>query len=157
MSAAAWNMAIAYLESSLPNTHTHNRRFTRALFRKFRYIPEKHYSMRNIRLDILSLEARRKLADEIILFKIHTGKISTHLHNSLHFNQQIRNTRHSTIFYLPFVTTNVEYFSPMLRIQRNHDNLFSRLDLNENCLVTFKRYAIHEIKSTQTSFDYSFE
>lgn len=134
------------------------RRFTRSVFRKFRYIPEKHYSMRNMRLGILSLEDRRILTDEITLYKIQTSNLGTTLYESLSHNIPLRTTRHNNnIFYLPFVTTNVEYYSPMHRIQRQHDSIFNNLELNEPSLTTFKRYATYEIKNNQIIFDYSFD
>lgn len=134
------------------------RRFTRSLFRKFRYVPEKHHSMRNVRLEILSLEDRRTLSDEITLYKIQARTLSTTLYESIVINTPLRTTRHNNnIFYLPFVTTNVEFYSPLHRLQRQHDNVFNNLELNEPSLSTFKRYATHEIKSIQMIFDYSFE
>lgn len=83
------------------------RRFTRALFRKLRFIPEKHYSTRNHRLNILCLEDRWYIIDELTLYKIHTGKLDTTLNNSLNFTSPIRSTRQSgNVFYLPFVKLN---------------------------------------------------
>lgn len=134
------------------------RRFTKALFRKFRFIPEKHYAMRNLRLEILSLKERRSLTDEITLYKIYTSKLKTTLFNTINLNNPVRTTRfNNNVFYLPTVTTNVECNSPMYRFQLQHDSLFRNIDLNEPSFDTFKRYAMHEIKSKQLIFDYSFE
>lgn len=106
--------------------------------------------MRNFRLDLLSLQDRRTITDEITLFKIQSGRLRTDLINLLHFNNPLKTTRHnSSAFYLRFVTTNVEYHSPILRMQRKHNESFSKLDLLEQNLNTFKRYATHEIKSNQ--------
>lgn len=133
------------------------RYFTRALFKKFRFVPEKNYLMRYVRLEILSLEDRRTINDELTLYKMYTRKVTTDLTDSLRLRNQIRFTRNDNMFYLPFVTTNVEYFSPMLRLQRNHDLKFKCVDLNEQCLATVKRYITYEIKSQQLIFNYSFE
>lgn len=119
------------------------RRFTRTIYRKFHYPHELSYIMRNIRLDMLSLEDRRMVTDEIVLYKIVTGRMRTELLASLHFNQPIRFTRQTVnapnTFYLPFVTSNLEYHSPILRIQRQHDRIFSNIDLDENRLNSVKR------------------
>lgn len=145
-----WN---PYYRVHIDSIEKVQRRFSRTLFRRFHFIPEKHYSMRYMRLDMLSLEERRTLTDELALYKIHPGKIITHLNHALRYNDQSRFTRQNNdVFYLPFVTTNVEYYSPMLRMQRNHDLAFNRLDLNDHCLASFKRYAIHEIKNKTNSF-----
>lgn len=134
------------------------RRFTRTLYRKFHYPAEKNYLMRNVRLDLLTLEDRRTITDEVTLFKIHSGGLKTELNNQLHWNRPVRTTRHNNnSFYLPFVMTNVEYFAPLLRMQRKHDELFAEIDLNETNLYTFKRYTTHAIKNNQLVFDYSFE
>lgn len=92
---------------------------------------------------MLSLEDRRKMSDEIALYKIKSGIIITPLSQSLSFHQSTRYTRLTTsnqhTFYLPFVTTNVEYESPLLRMQRQHDTTFSNLDLNKTNLSAIKR------------------
>lgn len=146
------------------STHTNaiervQRRLTRSLFRKFQFPAEKHFCMRNLRLEILSLEERRIFGDEIILYKIHTKRINTEIANSLHFNRPQRPTRHNgnNTFYLPFLTTNFEYFAPIHRLQRKHDELFSNVNINEPCLNAFKRYVLYEIQSSKLNFDYSFE
>lgn len=115
--------------------------------------------MRYLRLDLLSLEDRRTLSDEIVLYKIYSKRINTTLTDQLHFNRPIRISRqnNNNIFYLPFVTTNMEYFAPLLRLQRQHDIMFSNIDLNEPCLSAMKRYALYETKNNQFIFDYSFE
>lgn len=81
------------------------------IFRKFHY-PKEEYDMRLIRLNMLSLENRRLLSDEFTLFKIKAGIFNVVDAN----NFQPINTRplrFNRVFYLPFVTTNIEYHSPL--------------------------------------------
>lgn len=59
-------------------------------------------------------------------------------------------------FSLRHVTTNVEYFSPMMRLQRQHDEKFRLNSLNEVVFEAFKRYTTHEVKRNSMSFDYTF-
>lgn len=133
------------------------RRFTRIIYRRFHYPGEKNYHMRNVRLDLLSLEERRTISDELTLYKIYSNRLNTTLNNQIRLNTVTRFTRQNNIFYLPHVTTNVEYFSPILRMQRQHDDKFSMNNLNEAIFNTFKRYTIHEVKRASLIFDYSFE
>lgn len=147
-----------YYDNKIGAIERVQRRFTRSIYRKFRYPEEKHYCMRNIRLSILSLEDRRTIADEMILYKIYSLRLNTTLNHELQLNLPRRTTRfNNNIFYLPFVTTNVEYNAPMIRLQRQHDTIFHSLSLNEPNLEAYKRYVHNEMKTIQTVFDYSFE
>ena len=132
------------------------RRFTRILFKRFHYPEEMNFYMRNVRLELLSLEERRAITDELTLYKIYSKRIITTLNDQINFVTRTRFTRQSNMFYLPHVTTNVEYFSPIIRIQRQHDVNFPMNDLNEVSINAFKRYTIHEIKQKCLFFDYSF-
>lgn len=123
------------------------KKFTRMIFRKFHY-PREEYNMRLIRLNLLSLEERRLISDEVNLYKIKAGIINVAGAHDFQPNKN-RVTRFNRIFYLPFVTTNVEYHSPILRMHRQHMEVFANVNLNENNLNAFKRYTIHEIKLTQ--------
>lgn len=62
--------------------------------------------------------------------------------------------RNNQIFHLSFVTTNVEYHNPLLRMHRHHMILFHNNNLNVPNLYAFKRYAIHEIKITHANTIY---
>lgn len=145
-----------------PHQNTHikaiervQRRFTRTIYRKFHYPSEKNFYMRYYRLDLLTLEDRRKLNDEITLYKIYSNRIITEVHAALNRNVPTRPIRFSNrFFYLPFVTTDVEFHSPMLRIQRRHDDLFSNNNIIEPSLSSFK---LHSIKQQRLIFDYSFQ
>lgn len=132
------------------------RRFTRTVYRKFHFPSEKCYVMRDLRLDLLSLEDRRLISDEMTLFKINSETIKTTLNSQIRLNARIRFTRQTNIFYLPTVSNNIEFFAPMLRMQRQHDTIFSMNTLNET-LNAFKRYTIHEVKLNRLTFDYSFD
>lgn len=103
------------------NNHIHSiervqQRFTRAIYRKFHY-PREEYVNRLVRLNMLSLEHRRLLNDELNLYKLYNGIFNTDITLDLRPNP-IRFTRHNRTFYLPAVTTNVEYYSPVNRMQR---------------------------------------
>lgn len=132
------------------------RRFTRILFRRFKYPEEKHFYMRNVRLELLSLEERRTITHELTLYKVYSNRVVTALNNQIRPSIRSRITRQNNLFYLPHVTTNVEYFSPMLRMQRQHDNIFKLNSLNEESFNAFKRYTLHEIKKRSIMFDYRF-
>lgn len=132
------------------------RRFTRILFKRFHYPGEKHHYMRNVRLGLLSLEERRAICDELTLYKINSNRLNTTLNNQIIWNTRTRFTRQNNIFYLPHVTNNVEFYSPMTRMQRQHDENFSSNTLNEESFNAFKRYTLHEIKLKSPIFDYSF-
>lgn len=120
------------------------KKFTRSLYRKFHY-PYENYNARLLRLNLISLENRRILQGEILLYKIKNGIIRISVNHNFE-PTQIRFTRFNRIFYLPFVTTNVEFNSPLLRMHRQHMETFEELDLYEANLNSFKRYALHITK-----------
>lgn len=128
------------------------KKFTRIIFRKFHF-PYECYIMRLRRLEMISLEDMRGLIDELNLFKIRNGILRVTSIDNFQFNS-MRFTRNYREFYLPTVSTNVEYHSPLLRMHRHHMNIFNNIDLNETNFNAFKRYAIHEIKVTQASLLY---
>lgn len=100
--------------------------------------------MRLVRLNLLSLEERRTLIDELVLYKIKNAfyRITT----TFNFETStLRHTRAIRQFYLPFVTTNVEYHTPLLRMHRHHMEIFSQNSLIEHCFKAFKMYIIHTI------------
>lgn len=129
------------------------KRFTRKIFTKFHY-PNEKYDMRLIRLELLSLFDRRMLTDELTFFKIYNKKIHTSLfENITHYNANI-NLRRRNLFYLPFVTTNIEYHSAINRMQRRHDEVFQNIELLNVSLDSFKRYAKYELFSRQPHMSY---
>lgn len=126
------------------------RRFTRLLFRKFHY-PSESYENRLLRLELTSLENRRLLFDELILYKIHHGIYRTSLNQFINIRNPVRFTRLAHTFYLPFVNNNIEYFTPVLRLQRQHNETFLNININEDNFNAFKRYVLHEIKIIQNN------
>lgn len=129
------------------------KKFTRMIFRKFHF-PYETYNMRLIRLDMLSLEDRRILADETTLCKHKNEIIKISCGRDFQFNPRQLRFNNNRIFYLPFVTNNVEYFSPLLRMHRNHMDIFSNLNLFEPNLNAFKRYSLFEVKQTSIITNY---
>lgn len=121
------------------------KRFTRMIFRKFHY-PYEPYKSRLLRLEMNSLENRRLMLDEIVLYKINAGSLVTPLKDTLSYYNINRVTRQNQTFYLPPVTTNIEFFAPMLRLQRQHNDSFNNVQLDDPSLNAFKRYIKYEIK-----------
>lgn len=145
-----------YYESGIDLIEKVQRRFTRILYRRFHYPAEINYMMRNVRLGILSLRDRREITDELTLYKIYNGAIQTTLSEQLQLNPRNRLTRQNNVFYTQTVRSNVEFFSPILRMQRQHDAKFNANDLNEQSLNAYKRYTFHEVNQNTLIFDYSF-
>lgn len=133
----------------IENIERVQRRFTRMLYRKFHY-PYEIYKVRIVRLQMTSLENRRLGSDEMHLYKLKNRIFSTNI--DLNFeNTPGYNLRRVNLFRLPTVHTNVESFSPILRMHRQHMHFFNSLDLREPCFKAFKRYALHEINDIQNS------
>lgn len=147
--ASIWS---PYYQIHIDTIERIQKKFTKTIFRKFHY-PYECYDMRLKRLELLSLEDRRKLIDKLNSYKIKNGTFQLTVNRNFQPNQ-IRPTRNNRTFYLPFVTTNVEYHSPLLRMHRHHMSIFNNINLNEPSLNAFKRYATHEIKTTQINMQY---
>lgn len=105
------------------------KRFTRIIGRKFHF-PREDYHLRLIRFDMISLKNRRLISDELFLCKMVNGSLNTKLKNDLTFHQPTRTLRNHPIFYVPFATTNIEYSISLLRIQRQHNDLFRTIDMS---------------------------
>lgn len=147
--ASIWS---PYYQTHIDALERIQKKFTRIIFRKFHY-PYESYDMRLKRLELLSLENRRNLIDELNLYKLKNGMFHLGIPHNFEF-MPVRHTRNNQTFYLPLVTTNVEFHSPLVRMHRYHMYLFNNVDLNEPNFNAFKRYAIHEIKSTQRFIHY---
>lgn len=109
------------------------RKFTRILCYKFG-IPRETYEERLISLNMQSLYTRRLYFDETLLYKIVVKKLNTTLNHSFNINIPLRVTRFAPIFYVPSVSTNIQYFSLALRLKRQHNDHFSMVDLQDNHL-----------------------
>lgn len=115
------------------NTYTEalesvQRKFTRIYCYRFN-IPRGTYNTRLREMNLSSLYNRRLQTDEILLYKVVNGMINTNLAQSLKFRIPQRPTRTNATFYLPFVTSNLEYYSLSLRLQRQNNEHFISLDL----------------------------
>lgn len=146
-----------YYGTQIKSVEKVQRRFTRGIYRKFHYPGEKINLMREVRLEILSLQDRRIITDELTLYKIMSETLETDLLNRIQVNARERFTRQNNTFYLQTVTNNVEYNSPILRMQRQHDSLFRMNDLNEPSFSAFKRYTEHEMLENRLIFNYEFQ
>lgn len=146
-----------YYGTQIKSVEKVQRRFTRGIYRKFHYPGEKINLMREVRLEILSLQDRRIITDELTLYKIMSETLETDLLNRIQVNARERFTRQNNTFYLQTVTNNVEYNSPILRMQRQHDPLFRMNDLNEPSFSAFKRYTEHEMLENRLIFNYEFQ
>lgn len=124
------------------------RRFTRMVYKKFQF-PMASYESRLMKLELISLENRRLMFDEITLYKINNELLRTSLNHSLSFGVGNRVTRQNITFYLPAVTTNIQFFAPMLRFQRQHNDSFNHVQLNEPSINAFKRCVYNEVKQIQ--------
>lgn len=92
-----------------------------------------------------SFENHRLMSDEFILFKNSNGQIDTQIDINININRPIRLTRQASTFYLSSVTTNIKYFAPILRMQRQHNETFN----HEPNFMAFKRYIRHEVNEIQ--------
>lgn len=114
------------------------RKFTRMLFRKFNW-QKVDYPQRLERLKIPLLESRRYIADEIFLFKVVNHRFSVALDGEVVFFDSGRSTRQAPrIFYPPVYNSNIESNAPIVRMQLNHDKLFSSVDIFASSLTTFR-------------------
>lgn len=125
------------------------RKFTRIVCFKFK-IQHDSYEMRLKKLNMISLFNRRLMTDELLLFKILNGLAKTTLANSINTYMPIRQTRFTPIFYIPTSHTNIEYYSVALRIQRQHIEYFSDINLFNISIAQFKKSVLN-ILNTHTN------
>lgn len=130
-----WNPYYHIYTNKIENVQ---RKFTRMLCYKFK-LPRGTYESRLKILNMVSLYHRRLFIDELFLYKIVSRKIKTNLIDSVLFHVPNRPTRFTPIFYLPAVTSNIEFFSLVLRLKRQHNENFSNIDLMENSLSIIKK------------------
>lgn len=96
------------------------RKFTRSLFFKFRK-PYVDYDLRLSELHMPSLEKRRIYLDACTLYNIVNGILRTALVNELSFRNPAFNSRSTNVFAPRRALLSVFYYSPLIRMQRNHD------------------------------------
>lgn len=129
-----WNPYYGTHKNPIENVQ---RKFTRILCYKFG-IPRDSYVERLKNLEMKSLFARRLYFDEMLLYKIVSGKLNTFLLQSFQINVPLRATRYAPIFYVPSVSSNIEFFSLSLRLKRQHNDYFSGIDLLDNSITKTK-------------------
>lgn len=74
-----------------------------------------------------SLENRRLMCDELVLYKIQNSLLVSPLRNSLSFYNINRVTRLNQTSYVSTATSNIEKFAPMLRLQRQLNDSFPKM------------------------------
>lgn len=114
------------------------RKFTRIVCYKFK-IEYNSYASRLESLKMMTLSNRRLLADEMLLYKIVNRRLRTTLENDINVHIPTRQTRFTPTFYLPHTSTNIEFYSVSLRIQRQHNEIFGSINLFENTISRFKK------------------
>lgn len=100
--ASIWS---PYYQSHIDAIERIQKKFPRIIFRKFHY-PYESYNMRLIRLELMSLEDRRSLIDELNLFKIKRGTFRLSVDHNFQSNS-IRVIRNNPTFYLPLRMSNI--------------------------------------------------
>lgn len=148
--SSVWN---PHCQDSINIVERVQKKYTRLIFRKFRF-PYESYNMRLLRLDMLSLENRRILSDEQMLYKIKNGRLNMSIDHDFQFNPRPLRFNNNRIFYLPFVNNNAQFFGPIIRFHRSHMEIFPHLNLNEENYAAFRRYTLYEIKQTQVVTNY---
>lgn len=94
-----------------------------------------------------SLETRRFQLDEMLLYNIINGRLSTSLSSRMAFHQPQRFTMHPPKFYLPKPAANYVEHAPVYRIKHHHNTIFPTLDLTNTNYYAFK-------KMVKTFFDF---
>lgn len=135
-----WNPMYSIYISNIEKVQ---KRFTRMLYYKFRW-KKPDYTTRLKQLNLQSLESRRLLADEKLLYNIIHHRIDSSLSSQITFNTPVRFTRHQNTFALPTPSSNIISNSPLYRIQHHHNIYFN----NVNILSTNYNEFINSINSS---------
>ena len=134
---SVWNPCYADAMNQIERVQ---KKFTRMFYYKFGIQhPRPPYRERLQNLKLQSLETRRLNSDEIMLHKLIHNRVDSTLGQRLSFRQQVRTTRHNTVFYLPRMVTNYQMNAPVHRLQRNHDLFFGDLDIIGNASASFDK------------------
>jgi ribonucleases P/MRP protein subunit RPP40 len=120
------------------------RKFTRILNYRFRSPPEE-YPDRLTRYSLTTLEQRRVLSDEIVLYKIVNGIIETDTLAEFNFRFYRNNVRERQFFAPPISRNNIRSFSPLVRLQRRHNQYFLATDL-ASPISAFKNSAYESLR-----------
>lgn len=124
------------------------RKFTRIICYKF-HLPRGTYESRLNLLNMHSLANRRLFSDELLLYKIISGRSNTNLSSELTPYTPARLTRNAPYFYLRAVNTNVEMFSLVLRLKTQHNDYFNDIDLNNRSISAVKRAITYSLPSEE--------
>lgn len=136
-----WNTYYHTYTNTIENIQ---RKFTRMICYKFK-MPRGTYQSRLKSLNMISLFHRRVYIDEVLLYKIVSGKLVTNITDSFPLHVPNRTTRYAPIFYLPPVTSNAEFYSLTLRLKRQHNENFASVDLFENSISKTKKKIFSEL------------
>jgi len=137
--STVWN---PYYSNARDQIERVQKKFTRMLYFKFNIAhPRPDYHLRLKHLKLHSLETRRMVSDEIILYKLLHGHLDSRLCQRISFYQPSRPSRQNSIFYLPKMVTNYQENAPIHRIQRNHDVFFRNLNIIDMGTFAFKKLA----------------
>lgn len=117
------------------------RKFTRYLIMKYGLLQSNApYVERLRKLNFLSLEDRRLYLDEIMLFKIINAFVHSSIISRICFYVPAYHVRQHSLFYTnPFSNnTNIVHIRPISRMQFNHNEYFSTLNLFDMSTTKFK-------------------
>lgn len=115
----------------------YKRKFTRQFFFYFK-IPYTQYENRLRHLKLWSLAQRRLYFDEVLLFKIISSHLNSRVFDSIEVITNYRTLRYQPTLHIPFANNNLLFYSPMIRIQRQHEKLFRHLSLWSGSVESFK-------------------
>lgn len=114
------------------------RKFTRILCYKFK-IGYSDHEDRLKKMGMTALFYGRLYFDELLLYKIISNKLITNLTQSFNIHIPIRVTRFAPVFYVPSVSSNIQFFSLSLRLKRQHNEYFTHIDLLDVSLARAKQ------------------
>lgn len=133
-----WN---PYYQSHEHTLERIQKKFTRWVFYRQR-ISYQPYNLRLQTLKMISLADRRTMLEEITLYKLINNNLSTTLVDKLIRHEPSRRTRHTPTFYIPSCSTNIEHNAPIYRMQRNHNDIFSDVDIFNVNLQALKTHML---------------
>lgn len=120
------------------------RKFTRLLNYRFRF-PVEEYPDRLRRYNMVTLEQRRVSSDEVVLYKLANGKINSEVLVELNFRYYLNNIRERLTFEPSIARNNIRAFSPMIRMQENHNKFFLATDFSST-IHKFKTDVFHSLR-----------
>ena len=114
------------------------RKFTRRLYYAHK-IRKADYEVRLSTLKMQKLSVRRIGIDELYLFKIINGHVTSDLLDKFEFATNPFNLRTIPTFRLPAHSTNIRFKCPSFRLQHSHNQSFSQVNIvSHSSVVAFK-------------------